>query len=235
MVDESGLASQAPSKDQRIQTGLVSRYERVALGWMVSRVPERVTPDILTGIGMFGAFLTLAGYGLTQLSPGFLWLASFGLVVHWLGDSLDGNLARYRKIERPRYGYFVDQTADVIGNLLIGLGIAISPFVRTDVALFTLTGYHMLSIYVFVRAYVSREFHVTVLNSGPTEIRLMIIAMNMLILLVGAPEFEFLNIKMTWCDVAMSALSIGFIIAFIYLVMNYAKILRAADDKENAS
>ncbi len=221
-------------ESKRIHVSLVWRYERLALDWLVRRVPASVTPDMLTAFGTFGSAVTLVGYGLTWVSPAFLWLASFGLFIHWLGDSLDGNLARHRKIERPRYGYFLDQTVDVVGNLLIALGMAISPFVRAEVALFALAGYHMLSIYVFVRAYVSREFHVAVFNSGPTEIRLMIVAMNMLILVFGAASFDLLGMQVSWCDIAMSLLGLGFMVAFANLVFVYAKELRQADEDARA-
>ena len=45
------------------------------------------------------------------------------LVVHWLGDSLDGTLARVRKAERPTYGYYLDHLADAVATAVIGLGL----------------------------------------------------------------------------------------------------------------
>ena len=71
-----------------------------------------MTPDHLTALGIVGAVVTAIGYVASNWSPIFFFLASFGLVVQWFGDSLDGSLARYRKIERPRYGFFVDHSVD---------------------------------------------------------------------------------------------------------------------------
>ena len=85
-----------------------------------------MTPDILTAIGFFGTLLISISYILTNQTPAFLWLASLGLVINWFGDSLDGTLARFRKIERPRYGFFIDHTTDALGEVLIMVGIAIS-------------------------------------------------------------------------------------------------------------
>ena len=48
---------------------------------------------------------------------------------------MDGSLARYRKIERPRYGFFVDHTLDAVAQLIIFLGFAASPYARFDVAM----------------------------------------------------------------------------------------------------
>ena len=218
----------------RVHNSLVSGLERKTLAWLVRRLPVSVTPDMLTAFGIFGASVTLVGYVLTLWAPQFLWLASFGLVLHWLGDSLDGSLARFRKIERPKYGYFIDQTVDVIGNLLIGVGIGLSPYVRMDTALFAMAGYHALSIYSFVRACISNEFHVSLLGSGPTEIRLLIILMNTFILVFGAPQFTVIGIAMTWCDLAMMAMAIGFMTAFVCLVAAYAGKIRMEEESAKA-
>ena len=102
----------------RVNTSLVSGAERHLLLAIAARLPQAVTPDRLTGFGVLGAIVVLIGYVASSHDVRFLWLANTGLIIHWLGDSLDGTVARYRKIERQRYGFFVDQTIDVVGNLL---------------------------------------------------------------------------------------------------------------------
>jgi archaetidylinositol phosphate synthase len=206
----------------RINNSLVGAIERRALSWLVRRMPPSVTPDKLTAFGIFGAALTLAGYVLTAWSPGFLWLASLGLVFHWFGDSLDGSLARFRKIERPKYGYFLDQTIDVIGNLLICAGMGLSAYVRLDVALLALAGYHALSIYSLVKACVSGQFHISLIGWGPTEMRLLIILMNTTIFFFGAPPFIVAGLTMTWCDVTVLLMAAGLFTAFVCLLASYA-------------
>lgn len=199
---------------------------------LVRCLPSFVTPNALTAFGLFGAGLTLIGFLLTALSPNFLWLASLGLMCHWFGDSLDGTLARFRCMERPRYGYFLDQTIDVIGNLLICLGIGLSAYVRLDVALLALAGYHALSIYSLVKACVSREFHISIVGFGPTEMRLLIIVMNVNIFLFGAPMLTIGPLTMTWCDITLLFMAGGFFCVFIYLVFDYAGQL-ARDERSS--
>ncbi|RYE30630.1 MAG: CDP-alcohol phosphatidyltransferase family protein, partial [Hyphomicrobiales bacterium] len=206
----------------RINNSLVGAIERRALAWLVRRMPPRVTPDKLTAFGIFGATLTLVGYVLTAWSPGFLWLASLGLAFHWFGDSLDGSLARFRKIERPKYGYFLDQTIDVIGNLLICVGMGLSAYVRMDFALLALAGYHALSIYSLVKACVSGEFHISLVGWGPTEMRLLIILMNTTIFFFGASSFTLAGLTMTWCDITVFLMAAGFFTAFAFLFASYA-------------
>ncbi len=218
----------------RIHNSLFSSYERRLLIRMAKALPASVTPDMVTAFGIFGGFVTLVGYILAHWSVGYLWLASLGLVLHWAGDSLDGTLARVRQIERPKYGYFVDQTVDVVGNLLIALGMGLSPFVRMDTAMIALAGYHALSIFSYVRTCVSGVFHVALLGSGPTEIRMLIIGMNCFILLFGAPELLVFGIRVTWCDLALLAMASVFHVAFVCLVVAHAASLKDVDRQDQA-
>ncbi len=219
----------------RINNSYVSGYERKALAWLVGRLPLGVSPDGLTAFGILGAFVTLLGYALTAWSPAFIWLASLGLVMHWLSDSLDGSLARFRRIERPRYGYFLDQTVDVIGNLLICVGMGLSAYVRLDVALLALAGYHALSIYSLVRACVSGEFHVSLAGSGPTETRLLIILMNTIIAVFGAEPFSLGNVALTWCDLTVLLTAALYFGTFICLLARYAGTLAGEEGERDAA
>lgn len=216
----------------RIHQSPLSRPERVAIDWIVPRLPNWVTSDRLTAFGTFGAFVTLLGYLASNLNPVWLWLANLGILMHWFGDSLDGNLARYRKLERPRYGYFLDQTIDVLGNFLICFGLGLSPFVDMRIALIALAGYHMVSIYVFVRANIAGDFHVTVLNSGPTEMRAILILMNCCIMWLGVWNFSMFGFEISWPDLSVGLWAIGFMIAFLYLIAKFAPGLREQDDRD---
>ena len=217
---------------KRIQQSPLAGPEKAALDWCVRRLPAWMTPDLLTAIGVLGSMITFAGYALAWTSPAFLWLASFGLLVNWFGDSLDGTLARFRRVERPRYGFFLDQSLDVVSNLFVCIGIGISPFVRLEIALLVLTGYHMLTIYSLVRACIEREFHLTLLNSGPTELRVLIVLMNTMILAFGAPKWTLFGVSFAWCDVTTGLFGLGFVIAFLGLVRSTSLRLRSEDDSQ---
>ena len=121
---------------QRIQQNILAVSERRLLTWLASRMPPSVTPDRLTSIGFIGAALVAAGYALSAFYVGWLWLSVVAYFINWFGDSLDGSLARFRKIERPKFGYFIDHSTDALGNMLIVLGLGLSPFLRMVVALF---------------------------------------------------------------------------------------------------
>ncbi len=148
-------------------------------------LPDWVTPDRLTAVGALGAIITASGYVASNWTPGFLFLASLGIVVNWFGDSLDGSLARHRRVERPKYGYFLDHSVDAANNLIFAIGLGLSPYVSMAAALFLLCSYYLLSIRVFLSAQVTRELDLTYACVGPTELRLLAIAFNCGVYLVG--------------------------------------------------
>ena len=164
---------------QRVNDILLGPLERPALQWFASHMPAWITPDTCTAIGIFGAFFIMVSYALSTLDKNFLWLASLGFVINWFGDSLDGTLARYRHIERPQYGFFVDHTTDAFNEVMIFLGLGLTPYIRFDVACLILIAYLLLSVLVYVRTFVVGEFKISYSKLGPTEFRVFAILLNL--------------------------------------------------------
>lgn len=177
---------QNPASLSRIQQNVLASSERRLLTWLCSRMPPWITPDILTAIGMVGALAIFVGYAASLFSVAWLWVALAGYVIQWFGDSMDGSLARYRHIERPSYGYFIDHSCDGLANFLILAGMGISPFVRLDVALVALVAYLLLSIHAFLSARVLGELKLSYLAAGPTELRLMLIVLTLMMMTLGS-------------------------------------------------
>ena len=169
----------------RIQENLVARTERRVLNWLCARLPRWVTPDMLTATGMVGALMVFGGYVGSNLDRGWLWLAVAGYLVHWFGDSLDGSLARFRKIERPRYGYFLDHSCDGFATMLLVVGIGLTPYVELEAALIALPGYLLMSIHAFVSVRVLGELRLSYFNAGPTELRMVLIALTIAMYAAG--------------------------------------------------
>ena len=174
----------------RIHQSWLARSERRMLTWLAANMPAWVTPDRLTMLGLFGALLAGLSYVGTAYSPRMLLLACFGLVLNWFGDSLDGSLARYRGIERPRYGFFVDHSADVVSQILIFFGLGLSAYMRFDMALLALLSYWLAALYTFIRAVATRVFQISYLGVGPTEIRLGLVLYTLALPLMNALVIE---------------------------------------------
>ncbi len=183
-------AESAVQPVQRIQQNMLAANERRLLTWLAARMPASVTPDRLTSVGFLGAVIVGASYALSTFDINWLWVAIAGYFINWFGDSLDGSLARFRKIERPSFGYFIDHSTDALGNMVMLVGLGLSPYLRLDITLFGLSAYLLLSIHTFLAARVIGEFRLSYMAGGPTELRIMLIAMTIAMFIVG-PDTVF--------------------------------------------
>lgn len=192
MTDQESIdPSMRDIKDhKRVNDILLGPLERPALQFFARNMPAWVTPDKLTTFGILGSVLVFVSYLLTRYDPAFLWLASLGFVINWFGDSLDGTLARYRNIQRPIYGFFVDHSLDAVSETLVFIGLGLSPYVRLDLALLALVGYLLMSILVYIRTCVDGVFKISYGKLGPTEVRLLAIIANTILFFSSNPQWN---------------------------------------------
>ncbi len=202
----------------RIQKSVLNAGEKKLLVWLASRMPSWVTSDMLTYTGMVGAFIIAVGYALSGLNINWLWLASFGFVVNWFGDSLDGTIARVRNTQRPVYGFFLDHNVDVVNEVLMFAGAGLSPLMRFDVALGVLVAYLMLSVYVYINAHLKNEFRLSYAGLGPTEFRIIVIIVNTLYIFIPALR----NLSFSVCSVSFSVLDIIAMVITVIILAMYA-------------
>ena len=169
---------------RRIQTSVLNAAEHKALVWLAARQPKWVTSNTLTWIGIAGSVIIAAGYILSNWNINWLWLATFGFLVNWYGDSLDGNLARYRGTQRPVYGYYLDHTVDAINEVMMFMGIGLSALLNIWIAVAGLILYLLLTLNVSMNAHLKKEFKLTYAKMSPTELRLILIIINTLFIFI---------------------------------------------------
>jgi archaetidylinositol phosphate synthase len=209
----------------RVHDSVSAPYERRLLIWLAARLPGFITPDHLTFFGVAGSLLCGVSYAATLLSRDFLWLASFGLVANWFGDSLDGTLARYRKTERPRYGFFIDHTTDVVSQAFIFLGLGASPFMHFETACLALMSYWLAALYTFIRALATNIFQISYWGIGPTEIRLSLLAYNLILLVVGPAAIRIGYGSLSLIDVLCSVIFVMVFLSFLVLILHEGRRL----------
>jgi phosphatidylglycerophosphate synthase len=156
----------------REKTFLLARPEQRLLESIARRLPGFVRPDHLTAL----ALLAAVGFAVAAASGAFLVAAGL-LVVHWFGDSLDGTLARVRRAERPRYGYYLDHLADAFATALVGLGLGLSASMHLFAGLALVAAYLALSINSYLETQALGRFSLGYGRLGPTEARLGLIAL----------------------------------------------------------
>ena len=180
---------------------LLARPEARLLEWAARRLPSRVMPDHMTLVGVVAALGIAAAYVLSNGDSAWLWAASGLLVVHWLGDSLDGTLARVRRIERPTYGYYLDHLVDAIATAVIGIGLGLSPHLLLATGMVLVIAYLVLSINTYLETQALGVFRLGYGRLGPTEARLGLIALNTALALGLPLGFELAGLGLTVLDV----------------------------------
>jgi archaetidylinositol phosphate synthase len=163
----------------RLQQSISANLEKRILIWMAEHAPARINSDHLTILGFVAQLLTALSYALARANQ--LWLvAGIGfLVLNWLGDSMDGTLARVRGQQRPRYGYYVDHMLDSVGSVVLMVGLAFSGFTSPPIAIALLVLFLLLSIQSYLATYTLGEFRMSFWSFGPTELRILLAVGNL--------------------------------------------------------
>ena len=169
------------AKAKREMTFLLAGPERRVLTWVAERVPLWLNSNHFTALGVIGAVACGTCYSLSTDHPKWLWFANLALAVNWFGDSMDGTLARVRKAERPRYGYYIDHIVDAFATAAIGIGLGLSPYVRLELALVLVLAYLTLSINVYLESAVFGKFKIAYGRIGPTEARILLMLANVVL------------------------------------------------------
>lgn len=162
----------------RIQESFTAAPERKILNWLAERVPASINSDHLTLLGFVSMILAGLCYAASDTRPAALLLATIFLALNWLGDSLDGTLARFRNRQRPRYGFYVDHMVDSVGAIFLMGGLAISHYIDWRIAAGMVVAFLLLSIETYLATYTLGTFRLSFGSFGPTEIRILLAVGN---------------------------------------------------------
>ena len=159
---------------KRTQQSFLAAWEKKTLLWLAARTPSWVNSDHLTLLGLIAMAGAGLGYWWSRTNCAGLIVVIICLAINWLGDSLDGTLARFRNCCRPRYGFYVDHIVDAFSALFLLGGLALSGHMSPWIALGLLVAYMMLSVEVYLASYTLGDFTISYFKMGPTELRLLL-------------------------------------------------------------
>jgi phosphatidylglycerophosphate synthase len=170
---------------KRRQESWLAGAEKAALFWLAQHTPSWINSDHLTMLGFIAQLLAGAAYAWSRWNKYALLAVVIALALNWLGDSLDGSLARYRQRQRPRYGFYVDHMVDSFGALGLMGGLAVSGYMHPYIALGLLIAFLLLSIQSYLATYTLGEFRLSFWKFGPTELRILLSAGNVALFVHG--------------------------------------------------
>jgi phosphatidylglycerophosphate synthase len=182
---------QSPHEARRVQESFIAAAEKQALLWLAARTPRWIGPDHLTLLGFAAQIGAGACYVWARWNRFVLLGVIFCLALNWLGDSLDGTLARFRQRLRPRYGFYVDHMVDSFGALTLMGGLALWGYMHPTIAVGLLVAFLMLSIQSYLATHTLGEFRLSFWRFGPTELRMLLVAGNLALL--WKPRVHFIG------------------------------------------
>jgi archaetidylinositol phosphate synthase len=174
--------STAVGNARRIQASLLAAIEKKTLIWLADRTPTWINSDHLTALGFVGQMMAGVFYALARWNRYSLLAVIACLAINWLGDSLDGTLARVRQQQRPRYGFYVDHMVDSCGAVALMGGLGLSGYMHPWIAIGLLLAFLVLSIQSYLATYTLGEFRLSFWSFGPTELRFLLAVGNLALL-----------------------------------------------------
>jgi archaetidylinositol phosphate synthase len=213
----------------RLNRSFLAHNEQKIIAVLLANMPQTVSPMHLTVVGIVGAVICSVSLIGCNHSAAFLPLVFVGLFINWFGDSLDGSLARFRHIERPRYGFLVDHSSDLIAQTVILTGFGFSPYFTMTSALVVLVMYLLFSAFTYIRVVVDRVHHLTYGRLGATEFRIMM-AVWVFVAHVAGPSMVLPRIgAYSSLDVVIGVLAIGAFGVFLWSLRQHAAQIEAEE------
>ena len=213
----------------REHRSILAAQEKRLLIFIAERLPRSINSDHLTGLALAAIGMAGAAFAAARWDRRAVWLVVVALALNWFGDSLDGTLARVRRAERPRYGFYIDHALDIAGTTLLLAGLACSPFMTPVVALGVLVAYLLVSGEIFLATAVRGVFKMSVGGVGPTELRIILAAGA--IALLHDPHVSVGPLTVRLFDFGGALAAAGLVGVFVISVLRNTGALAAAEPR----
>jgi len=191
-----------------INTAITAKVEEKAKEYICPRIPQWMSPDHLTVIGILGIIMVSVGFVLGFMNRYYIALVPLGLIVNWFGDSFDGSIARYRKRTRPNYGYYIDKIVDAVVLIIFGLGFGLSGFAKIEIALLMSCIYLALMLNVDLIVYIENKCQNSFGWFGPTEVRIIGIIASIFMFFSPINYYNIYGYLATQYDIGLFILSV---------------------------
>lgn len=172
--------------DKKVGSSLFTPLEKNIVQKYVNSIPSWLETYHLTLMTIVWSVGNLVFGYLAQYNIVWLWGVSVMIFCQYATDLFDGAVGRHRNTGLIKWGYYMDHFLDYL--FLCSLLIAyffIVPEHFVYLSFFMLALYGAFMVNSFLAFAATNSFRIAFLKIGPTEIRLVFIAVNTLIILVG--------------------------------------------------
>lgn len=179
--------------DKKKGQSILGPIERKIIDTVVPKIPLWITSQALTYSTILWCACIVIFSFLAKENIQWLWVVSIAIFLQWLTDSLDGSVGKYRNSGLIRWGYYMDHFLDYIFlcSVLIGYSLILPDhFKYLLFFLLAIFGAFMVNSYLSFAA--TNEFKISYMGIGPTEIRIVFILVNTLLIFFGRTHLIFL-------------------------------------------
>jgi archaetidylinositol phosphate synthase len=215
------------TREIRVQASILAPLEKRCLIWLAHRLPSWVKSDHLTGLGAVALLGVGLCYWMAPIYPALLVGVVLLLAVNWFGDSLDGTLARVRRQERPRYGFYVDHVLDAVGMLFIMGGLTLGGFMSLAFGAGLLVAYYLLNIEIALATHTVGTFRISYWKFGPTELRILLATGTLLLL--RSPDVTIMGGRYLLFDIGAAVAIVGLMVTFLVSAIGHTRVLYRAE------
>lgn len=178
--------------DKKFGRSILHTPEQKLVAWGTPKIPRFVETYHLTLLTIvWSALNPLFGYLAKNYNLHWLWMVSGMIFLQYVTDLYDGAIGRSRNTGLVKWGFYMDHFLDYVffGSLVVtgyiiappGLGIYF-------MALFLVTVGFMVSSFLSFAA--TNQFQIAQLGIGPTEMRIVFIVINTVIIITGTSHFR---------------------------------------------
>jgi archaetidylinositol phosphate synthase len=180
----------------KIDPSPLTPLARALAAWMIPRIPSWVTPNQITVLGLLVNLVCGAAFYLASFNRAWMFVSVLMLVLNWVADNLDGELARAR-------GFYLDIVLDQFGVMVVCLGIVFSAFAYDlPLLMLYLLTYPLMTFLTMMHIIMRGRFPLGRLS--PAEGRVGLILLALLTYAWPQPLVTLFGHTLGWFELGMS-------------------------------
>lgn len=206
--------------DKKVGESFLGPWEKALVKRWVTKIPSGLETYHLTLLTILWSALALVFFLLARDSLAWLWLVSLMIVFQYLTDLFDGAIGRHRDTGLIKWGFHMDHFLDYVFQSVVVIGyyiIAPPNLTLYFFGLLLLTGGYMVNSFLWFAA--TNRFEISYFGIGPTEVRLLVIALNGAIVIMGT----------SWWPITVTIFFWTFLIGLALLIYRTQKQLWQID------
>lgn len=179
--------------DKKVGRSLLTGPENRFKFWAVPKLPRWLETYHLTMMTVLWGLGNILAAFPARHDLNWLWVVSAMIVCQYVTDLFDGELGRQRRTGLIKWGFYMDHFLDYYFLCtLVFAGYMISPpgLEIWYFALLAILGSYMVNSFLSFAA--TNEFEICCFGIGPTETRIVFIAVNTYVIFGGRNHFSFL-------------------------------------------